>query len=141
MGEQAAAIELSAQERELGRLRCYLLEWRAHYEAYAPRLGAPDTAGFLAGADIGVSTASEWLERSDKWAMQIIDRAVEDLRKREDGHAMRAALMARLMNLSLPARVIRHGRLLGISAAEVDALADRAERALVDIVKLYGLPL
>lgn len=142
LAADAGGIVLSPREHELQRLRAYLLEWKAYQEAYRPRQDAPDTASFLVGADCGVSTASEWLERSDEWAMEVIEKAIhEDLLKHPDGEAMRASLLTRLLNVSLPARVFRHGRLLHLPPAEVDAMADRAEATLVSIVKVYGLPL
>lgn len=141
MADEARAIQLPPAEREVQRLREYLQDWRARLEAYRPKLGAPSQCSWVSKQSPEVHSAAEYLERSDAWAMEVIERSLEDLRKRDDGHAMRAALMTRLMNLALPARVIRHGRLLGISTAEVDALADQAERALVEIVKVYGLPL
>jgi hypothetical protein len=141
LSEAARELPLAPEERELQRLRIYLLEWKEHLAAYRPRLGAPGTAGYLVGSDSGVSTASEWLERSDLWAMDVIERGIDDLRKRRDGEALRAALMVRLLNLAIPAAVFRHGRLGGLAPGELDGLADRAEWELVPIVKLLGLPL
>lgn len=141
LAERARGIELSQEQREIQRLREYLLEWKAYLEAYGPRLGAPDSAGFLAGVDRGCRTASEWLGRSDRWAMEVIERSVEDLRKHPDGEAMRAALLVRLLNLSIPATVFRHGRLGKLAPEEVEGLADKAELTLVGIAKVYGLPL
>lgn len=141
LAERARAIALPVGDRELQRLRAYLLEWKEYLAAYRPRLGAPGTAGYLVGSDSSVSTASEWLERSDRWAMDLIERAIEDLRKRFEGEAMRAALLVRLLDLAIPAKVFRHGRLGGMTALEVDTYADRAELELIRIVKVLGLPL
>jgi hypothetical protein len=141
LADQSRFADLPPEHREKLRLREYLLEWKAYLESYRPRLGAPDSANFLVGADRGVSTASEWLERSDRWAMEIIERSIDDLRKRTDGEAMRAALLVRLLNVSIPAKVFRHGRLQKLTPEEVESMADRAEEAMVAIVKLYGLPL
>jgi hypothetical protein len=141
LADNAPGVEPSPEQRELGRLREYLLEWKQYLEQYRPRLGAPDSAGFLVGADRGVTTASDWLARSDKWAMEIIERSIDDLRKHPDGEAMRASLLVRVLNVSIPAKVFRHGRLQKLTTDEVDRTADRAELALIRIVKVYGLPL
>lgn len=141
MADEARRQQLDPKERELQSLRAYLADWRYWQEGYRPKLGAPSMCSWAGKQTPEVHSATEYLERSDKWAMEVIERSVEDLRKRTDGEALRAALRVRLLNESIPAAVFRHGRLAGIAPAEVEALADRAEWALVKIVKAYGLPL
>jgi hypothetical protein len=141
LADGRAASDLTPERRELLRLREYLLEWKALSRSVPAAPGRAGQRRLHGGVDRGVSTASEWLERSDRWAMEVIERAIEDLRKHADGEAMRAALMVRVLNVSIPAKVFRHGRLQKLTPAEADAMADRAELAMVGIVKVYGLPL
>jgi hypothetical protein len=139
--DAAMKSPLPDRKRKLQRLRMYLDEWRRHLAAYFPKLAGPGHSSWVGRKSDEIRTASEFLERSDRWAMEIVERAIEDLRKRQDGEAMRAALRVRVLNEAIPAHVFRHGQLQGISRYEVDVLADRAEDALVDIVEAYGLPL
>lgn len=136
-----SARRLPQEEQDVQRVRQYLFEWRAHVESFRMRLGFPSTCSWASKCTEEIRTATEWLERSDKWAMDQVDQAVmEDLLRHEDGEAMRAAILNRLLNHAMPARVLRSGRLIGVAIGEVDALADRAERVLVDILKTRHLP-
>ena len=130
------------RERELQAVREYHREWREFLSSYRTRLGLPSGCSWISKRSEEVRTASEYLERSDRWVMEQVDQAVmEDLVKRTDGEAMRAAVLNRLLNHRMPARVFRSGRLIGVSLEEVDQLADRAEGALVEILKARGVPL
>lgn len=139
--EEARRSNPDPHQLEIERLRIYLREWRAYQQAYWPRLGTGSCSPWVSRATEEIHSASDYLERSDGWAMEVIERSVEDLRKKPDGEALRAALLVRLMNLAIPAQVFRHGRLAEISPGEVESLADLAEIELVGIVKAYGLPL
>ena len=132
----------SAADNELARLKVYLDEWVKWEEGGdASDLAMPQSASFA--PDItSATTATEYTERSNRWAMEVIQHAVnEDLLERLEGSAMRQALRVRWLNEKVGAKVFRHGRLEPLLLAEVDDLADRAERELVVIVKKRGLPL
>jgi hypothetical protein len=136
------AHQLSADELELARVRDYLDAWVRHQEKYRPRLGLPSSSAF-APALSNARTASEYHERSDAWMLQQVDAAVEeDLPILEpDGRAMWLALRMRWLNVKVGPRVFRSGRLRHLDPAEVDDLADAAERALIPMFKRRKLPL
>ena len=137
----AAAPPVPAGQGEIQRLKAYLIDWVKWQQEYRPHLGMPGSSSFAPDMT-AAQTATEYAERSDRWAMEVIQQAVEeDLLERLEGSAMRAALRVRLLNEAVGARVFRHGRLAPLYPHEVDALADRAERELVVIVKRRGLPL
>jgi hypothetical protein len=101
----------------------------------------PSMSAYMRGAKAHSATASEYLESSDRWAMEIVDTAIDDLATRPDGVVMRTALRNRLLNETVGARVFRYIRLAEMSTEAIDALADRAEREMVLICKRKGLPL
>lgn len=138
MAEAAREPHDSEAERELVVLRSYLLAWKTHQEAYRPRFGFPSSSTFAHHEGPG-RTASEYLEVSDRWAMDLIEHSMEDLAKKPDGLAMVCALRVRLLNEAVKAKVFRHGRLAELEPGEIDGLADAGERELVVIVKLRGL--
>lgn len=146
----AAAISpvRTASDRELERLRAYLYAWADCQRDYHMKLGAASGSVFslyLKGRSVN---ATDWLEQSDGWAMSIIDASMDDLIALPDGWRMRAALRCRLLaegllknGKGMSVRVFRNGQMQSMSIEEADALADRAEDALVPIVKRKGLPL
>lgn len=149
-------IELASQsapptdpvERELQRLHVYLKDWQEHQHRYrgAPSEGCGSTlAQFVKDS---TQTAGGMLEQSDGWAMAVIDASIVDLHALQpDGGMLHAALRVRWLNEGLSrgsdtrVRVFRSGRLQHVSLEAADALADRAELALLAIVKRRGLPL
>ena len=140
---EEATAEETQEERELRRLREYLLDWKVWTEKWRPKLGYPRAVPYL---DRMRPVISMDLPRGDKeppnaWAMNIIDASVDDLASRPDGLAMRSALRARLLDEAVGAAVFRSGRLQALPREALDALADRAEDELVVIVKGRGLPL
>jgi len=139
MAAEAAHKPLSRADWEIQRLRGYLVdwaEWQANYRLY---LGTGKVVGFAAGSTNKIWSASEYLEQSDNRAMADIGAAVEDLSLLPDGTAMRAALRIRLLNEAVGAKVFRHGRLAPLNPSEVYGLADRAEVALIPMLKKKGL--
>jgi hypothetical protein len=133
--------DAKAVSREVERLRVYLYEWVQWQANYQPALGAPRVCAFARGAREDSISATDFLERSDKWAMEVIDTAFDDLTRRLDGMQMRVALRMRLLNESAGAQVFRGRSLKDLTPSEIDDLADRAEREMVLIVKAKGLPL
>lgn len=133
--EAALPADMPAIDRKVARLREYLSEWVAWQGGYMPpHLGMPRGAGWVS-AQSNATTASEYLERADRWAMETLHRAIEEgLAGMVDGVQMRAALRLRWLNETVAA-VFRSNRF------DVDTMADRAERALVEIVERRGLPL
>jgi hypothetical protein len=142
----AEATEKPEGDRELERLRAYLLEWAAGQGKFSagPGHAKSQLADYARSSRV---YASDWLEDSDGWAMAIIDTAVGDLAKKDDGVAMQAALRLRYLQegitneKGLRIRVFRSGRLQNVSMEDADRLADRAENALLPMVKVKGLPL
>ena len=140
-GAARAALPQDQGARELARLKDYLDAWVQTQEEYFPWLGMPSSTSF-APEQTNCRTATEYAERSDRWVMMEIHQAIEDdLPARPEGSAMRLALRVRWLNEAVGARVYRAGRLAHLNSGEVDALADRAERELVVIVKKRGVPL
>jgi hypothetical protein len=141
----AKVCGLLPENRELDRLRVYLLEWSQHQYAYStkPRGLNDSLADYVKS---GRRSASEFLD-TDGWAMSIIDTSINDLIALPDGTLMRAALRVRYLNEGiaptgeLRIRVFRSGRLQSMSLEEADRLADTAETSLIPIVKRRGLPL
>lgn len=129
----------------LERLRAYLRDWRGSQPAgFGPGGESGSTLGDLVK---GSPEAMEMLAESDGWAMAVIDASVDDLTGvPEVGALMRAALRVRWLNEGvsktgeIKIRVFRSGRLQALSLIECDELADRAERALLPIVRRRGLP-
>lgn len=139
------------QERQLDRLRTYLLDWSQRQREYGPNLGS---AGSCLGQYMKSSspTASELFQKSDGWAAAVVEAAMDDLLEHENGALMRASLRVRYLNEGISRsaaaadrvfqiRVFRHGRLHELSLIECDKLADDAEILLIPIVKRKGLPL
>ena len=130
-------------ERELRRLKEYLLDWKVWTEKWRPKLGFPRAVPYLdrMRPAISMDLPRDGKEPPNAWAMQIIDASVDDLAGRPDGLAMRSALRARLLDEAVGAKVFRSGRMQALPREALEALADRAEDELVVIVKLRGLPL
>lgn len=148
LAAKSAEASASGPVRELERLRVYLLDWAQHQQRQRGVSGV--TGSMLADyMKSGNSSATELVEQSDGWAMSIIDASIDDLSTvmKPDGVLARAALRVRYLNEGLAPggeikiRVFRSGRLHAFSLLECDALADRAENALIPIVKRKGLPL
>lgn len=136
-----ANAPVTPAEIELARCRDYLDAWSLHQAMYRPRLGAPGSSSF-APDQTSASTASEYYERSDAWAMEQVDAAVEeDLPGLPEGRALWLALRMRWLNIRTGPRVFRSNRLTHLDPSEVDELADAAERALIPILKRRKVPL
>lgn len=139
------SVARTAEERELERLKGYLLEWADHQERQVPKLGYGKSC--LADFSKTSQRASDMLAESNGWAMAVIDACIDDLIELAEGTLMRAALRVRYLNEGLSKeagfkiRVFRSGRLESISLEKADALADRAEIALIPNAKRRGLPL
>lgn len=136
-----------ARERpELARLRDYLTQWASYERGYRENLGA-ESAEPLAHQPTCASAAGEYLERSDRMAMQTIDTCVTGLAELPEGVKMVAALRIRYLNeimtleIGRLVAVFRSNRLAGASQARVDELADSAEDILIPWVRRRGLPL
>ncbi len=137
------------EQRELESLRAYLKDWAACQGIFQLDKGGSGGRSALAAYMKDDSpTAGDWLEQSDGWAMAVIDTAIVDLSATLDrGREMRAALYVRWLNEGIlneegqSLRVFRAGRLKGYTMAQVDELADRAELALIPLVKQAELPL
>lgn len=147
MALASEGVELSQQQREIERLRAYLLDWSWRQKEYGPRLGIAGSCleEYMKSAS---PTAIELFSKSDGWAASVIEASIDDLIGVPQGTLMRAALRVRYLNEGLSRepgemkiRVFRAGRLTGLSLEETDALADRAETLLIPIVKRRGLPL
>lgn len=139
-------VQKTQFERELERLKSYLLEWSQRQKgAYSQESQAVSSLSqYIKSAS---PSATELFEASDGWAMTVIDAAIDSLSTLEDGLLMRSALRVRYLNEGLAPggeikiQVFRSGRLAEISLLECDELADKAESALVPMVKKRGLPL
>ena len=113
---------------------------------YAENLGI-GSAEPLARQPTSAGCATDYLERADRWAMQVIEAAMDDLSVLPNGLKMRAALRLRYLCEGLeraagvPLRVYRMHRLAGLSIEQVDRLADQAEEAMIPGVRRRGLPL
>lgn len=136
-----AGAPVTVEEVELEQVRFYLDAWVLHQALYRPFLGFPAASSF-APDQSNARTATEYAERSDAWAMAQVDGAVEeDLPALPEGRAMWLALRMRWLNIRVGPRVFRSNRLTHLDPADVDELADRAERALVALLKARKLPL
>lgn len=146
MALAAQTKEVSQEQREIDRLRAYLLDWSWRQKEYGPKLGVAGSC-LEQYAKSSSPSALELFAKSDGWAASVVEAAIDDLIDEKDGVLMRGALRVRYLNEGLSPgegfkiRVFRHGRLLGLSLEECDALADRAELLLVPICKRRGLPL
>jgi hypothetical protein len=146
MAAEARAVELTPQQREIGRLKEYLLMWAERQDLWGPKLKLKSHTSF-ADQPTNATSASEYYERSDAWARAVIDTSIGDLPELPDGDRMQAALRCRYLNEGLSMatgfqiRVLRMRRLEQLTVKEVDDLADRAELALIPIVKRRELPL
>lgn len=138
--------EVTQEQRELDRLRGYLLDWSQRQKEYGPSLGVAGSCleQYMKSAS---PTALELFSKSDGWAASVVEAAIDDLIDVPDGVLMRGALRVRYLNEGIAPgegfkiRVFRHGRLHGLSLLECDMLADKAENLLIPICKRRGLPL
>lgn len=134
------------QDAALDRLRQYLLMWANRQKFHGQQQGYPGSSPFAPELS-NATTASEYFDRADNWAMVVMDTSMDDLVKRTDGWLMRAALRVRYLSEGISkeagtsVRVLRHGRLAHLSLIEADALADRGELELIPIARGRGLPL
>lgn len=124
---------------ELARLKRYLQGWAELSEPRTLGRGAP---GEVPYSDY-MRPACGWDfiehdERLDPDIRRAIDMAVDELSATMA--LARPVLMVRYMNARGPA-VYRHGRLHHLAAAEIEDLADEAERALIPLVKRRGVVL
>lgn len=133
--------------RELDRLRAYLIEWASRQVEITAARKETSESCLTQFMKSDSPTITELFSHSDDWAMGVIDAAIADLLKLKDGLEMHASLRVRYLNEGLTkeagmrVRVFRSNRLQHLTLAEADALADRAESALVQSVKQKGLPL
>lgn len=139
MAAEAAQKPLTREAWELQRLKGYLHEWADFQERYRAYLGTGRVCAFAAGNTNPIWEAMEYLEISQRQAMADVGAAIEDLSVLPDGIAMRAALRIRLLHEAVGAKVYRHGRLTELRPSEVEGLADRAELALIPMLKKKGL--
>lgn len=127
-------------EDELARLkRDYLPMWAAVAYGSAVGSGLPSQVPF---ADLMKGTPREFDESGeperDHWVCNLMESAITEITPKIP--LARAALCVRYLNARGPS-VFRSGRLVHITLAEVEDLADAAERRLVPIVKRRGIPL
>lgn len=139
------AAQPMRERPELARLRDYLFQWASYERGYQEKLHIGSSSPF-ANQPTAVREAGEYLERSDRMAMNVIDAAVLGLVLLPDGWFMHAAVRARYLgegiskNSGLAIRVYRGGAFREISFVEADMFADRAEEALIPMVRKH-LPL
>lgn len=146
MSLAAQSVEMPQEQREIERLRAYLLDWSWRQKEYGPSLGIAGSCleQYMKSAS---PSAMELFAQSDGWAALVVETAMDDLIEESNGVLLRAALRVRYLNEGIAPgegfkiRVFRHGRLLGLSLVECDELADRAEKTLIPIVKRKGLPI
>ena len=137
----------SVIDAEILRLHEYLYEWAHHQADYRLTNGARGESCLAKYMKSSSPTMSELLDKSNGWAMSVVDSSIDDLVELQDGMLMRSALRVRWLNegvsrdAGVRVRAFRSGRMQSMSMMQVDALADRAELALVPIVKRKGLPL
>jgi hypothetical protein len=125
-------------EDELARLkRDYLPMWAALAYGSAVGKGAPGEVPYVDYMKPGVSMGDAD-EAPDPWVCNIIEAAILEISPKLP--MARAALSVRYLNARGPA-VYRSGRLERLETAEIEDLADKAERLLVPVVKRRGLPL
>lgn len=142
---QACGV-IEPQDRELDRLRGYLLDWARSQRSYSAQPKGPEGSFLADYVKSGRPSVNESLSITG-WAMQILDASIDDLLALPNGQSMRAALRVRYLNEGiaptgeLRIRVFRSGRLQGMSLEEADRLGDCAEIALIPITKRRGLPL
>lgn len=121
--------------REIERLKEYLSEWVEWQRGYFPPHLTGGHGAAWVSAQSNATSASEYLERADRWAMETLHGCIEEgLAMYPEGVQLRAALRLRWLNETIAA-VFRSNRF------DLDEMADRAERALVELVKRRGLPL
>ncbi len=130
----------AVDEDELARLkRDYLPMWAAVAYGSAVGSGLPGQVPF---ADLMKGSAREFDESGeaerDHWVCNLVEAAIMEITPKLP--LARAALCVRYLNARGPS-VFRSGRLVHITMAEVEDLADAAERRLVPIVKRRGIPL
>jgi hypothetical protein len=142
--------ERTKEQAELERLREYLVMWARNEMSTRLHLGAPEGVPYLdsiRGTIDGYATGQDYDERLDRWARDIIDTSIDDLMELPDGELMRAALRARYLNegvsrdAGFAVRVFRMKKLEHLSLVQADILADRAEQALIPVLKRRGIPL
>ena len=144
--QMLAEAKPSTERQDIARLKDYLTQWAAYERGYRESLGV-DSAEPLAHQPTSASAAGEYLERSDRMAMQTIETCVADLITLPEGSKMIAAVRLRYLHEGIekdagrPVRVFRNHRLAGLTSEQVEALADRAEEAMVPWAKRRGLPL
>jgi hypothetical protein len=147
MALASAAPAWTTGDRELDRLRAYLLEWAQHQTTITAARRERNESCLASFMKADSPTASALLGGSDAWAMQVIDASITDLIELEHGVEMHAALRVRYLNegltkeVGMRVRVFRSNRLQHLSLEEADAFADKAEIALKSIVKKRFLPL
>lgn len=142
--------ERTKEQAELERLREYL---RMLYRTERHESGSPEQPNAVPYLDSIRGTIDSHIEgqdyqdRLDRWAREILDASIDDLLELPEGQLMRAALRVRYLNegvsraAGFEVRVFRSGRLEHMTIMQADELADRAELALVPMVKRKGLPL
>jgi hypothetical protein len=142
----AEACGLVPANRELDRLRAYLLEWSQHQRSFGAKPKGANASTLADFVQSGWRGVEEHLD-TNGWVMEVMDSSIDDLLTLPDGGSMRAALRVRYLNEGisptgeLSIRVFRNKRLEGMSMAEADRLADAAELALIPLVKQRGIQL
>lgn len=142
--------ERTREQAALERLREYLVMWARNELSTRENHGAPESVPYLdriKGTIDSYTTGQDYDERIDRWARETIETAIDNLLELPDGGLMRAALRARYLNegvsrdAGFSVRVFRHKRIEHLSMLEADALADRAELALIPMLKRRGMSL
>lgn len=130
---------------ELARLRDYLSQWASYERGYQEKLHIHSSSPF-ANQPTAVREAGEYLERSDRMAMNVIETAVLGLVLLADGWFMHAAIRARYLEEGVSKtpgegiRVYRAGKFRSLTSEEGEMFADRGEEALIPMVRKH-LPL
>jgi hypothetical protein len=146
MSLSSESVEMPQEQREIERLRAYLLDWSWRQKEYGPSLG-------IAGSCLeqymksSSPTALELFSKSDGWAALVVETAMDDLIEEANGVLMRAALRVRYLNEGIAPgegfkiRVFRHGRLLGLSLMECDDARRPCREDVDSNSEKKGLPL
>ena len=133
--------QTAVDEKELARLkRDYLPMWAERGRGATRGRGLPDGVPYRDYMKATPYCGGEHEDRADPVVCRLVDASIDELAGQRGMWHSRAALAVRYMSAGLPS-VFRSGRLQAMAQAEVEDLADEAERRLVPIVKRRGLPL
>lgn len=129
----------AVDEDALARLkRDYLPMWASLAYGSAVGRGLPSAVPFARYMKGTVREFDHSGETQDHWACNVIEASIEEITPKIP--LARAALSVRYLNARGPC-VYRSGRLTHIGKADLEDLADQAERLLVPVAKRRGIPL